>query len=91
MALTGSGVRDTARVLGISAQTVMGELKKNRSHKSAPTRAGHVARCPGSGLAGVRRREVIICTAHVRHNKGQRWLWWVEDAANGQLVLSQRN
>jgi len=29
MALNGSGIRDTARVLGISAQTVMGELKKN--------------------------------------------------------------
>lgn len=29
MALNGSGVRDTARVLGISAQTVMGELKKD--------------------------------------------------------------
>ncbi len=28
MALNGSGVRDTARVLGISAQTVMSELKK---------------------------------------------------------------
>ena len=29
MTLNGSGVRDTARVLGISPQTVMGELKKN--------------------------------------------------------------
>jgi len=29
MALNGSGVRDTARVLGISPQTVTGELKKN--------------------------------------------------------------
>jgi transposase len=28
MALNGSGIRDTARVLGSSAQTVMGELKK---------------------------------------------------------------
>ncbi len=28
MALNGSGVRDTARVLGISPQTVMSELKK---------------------------------------------------------------
>lgn len=28
MTLNGSGVRDTARVLGISPQTVMGELKK---------------------------------------------------------------
>ncbi len=32
MALKGSGIRDTARVLGISAQTVMGEVKK----KSTP-------------------------------------------------------
>ena len=28
LALHGSGIRDTARVLGISPQTVMGELKK---------------------------------------------------------------
>ena len=28
MALNGSGIRDTARVLGIRPQTVMGELKK---------------------------------------------------------------
>ena len=28
MALNGSGIRDTARVLGISPQTVMSELKK---------------------------------------------------------------
>ncbi|RZK28470.1 MAG: hypothetical protein EOO63_11200 [Hymenobacter sp.] len=28
MALNGSGICDTARVLGISPQTVMGELKK---------------------------------------------------------------
>jgi transposase-like protein len=31
MALNGSGIRDTARVLGISAQTVMAELKKKSS------------------------------------------------------------
>jgi transposase-like protein len=28
LALTGSGIRDTARVLGISPQTVMAQLKK---------------------------------------------------------------
>ena len=28
LALNGSGIRDTARVLGISLQSVMGELKK---------------------------------------------------------------
>jgi hypothetical protein len=29
MALNGSGIRDTARVLGISTDTVLSELKKN--------------------------------------------------------------
>ncbi len=32
MALHGSGIRDTARVLGISIDTVMNELKKKRRH-----------------------------------------------------------
>jgi transposase-like protein len=31
MALNGSGVRDTARVLGISKDTVLSELKKKRA------------------------------------------------------------
>ena len=34
LALNGSGVRDTARVLGISPQTVMGELKKGMPRTS---------------------------------------------------------
>jgi transposase-like protein len=38
MALNGSGVRDTARVLGIGTGTVLNELKKGgrRSHRSTP-------------------------------------------------------
>jgi insertion element IS1 protein InsB len=32
MALNGSGIRDTARVLGISTDTVLSELKKKRRH-----------------------------------------------------------
>ena len=32
LALNGSGIRDTARVLGISAQTVMAQLKKRSSN-----------------------------------------------------------
>src|SRR5512143_495453 len=34
MAMNGSGLRDTARVLGISTGTVMNELKKRRLHSS---------------------------------------------------------
>jgi transposase-like protein len=32
MALNGSGIRDTAPVLGISTNTVLSELKKKRRH-----------------------------------------------------------
>ena len=32
MALNGSGIRDTARVLGISTDTVLSELKKKSRH-----------------------------------------------------------
>ena len=34
MALNGSGIRDTARVLKISPTTVINELKKNRRHSA---------------------------------------------------------
>ncbi len=37
MALNGSGVRDTARVLGISPSTVIKELKKKRPPSSRST------------------------------------------------------
>ena len=38
MSLNGSGVRDTARVLGISTSTVINELKKKRPHSSRLTK-----------------------------------------------------
>jgi len=34
MALNGSGVRDTARVLGVSMNTVISELKKKKTTSS---------------------------------------------------------
>ena len=37
MALNGSGVRDTARVLGVSPSTVINELKKKRTPSSRST------------------------------------------------------
>jgi len=46
-----------------------------------PTRPGY---CPEPG------RGLRLCAdemwSFVRHKKGQRWLWWVEDAQNGQVV-----
>jgi transposase-like protein len=43
MALNGSGIRDTARVLGISKDTVLSELKKRKECSSRSTR-----RCLGA-------------------------------------------
>jgi transposase-like protein len=43
MALNGSGIRDTARVLGISKDTVLSELKKRQGSSSRSTR-----RCSGA-------------------------------------------
>jgi transposase-like protein len=43
MALNGSGIRDTARVLGISKETVLSELKKRKECSSRSTR-----RCLGA-------------------------------------------
>src|SRR5262247_3454705 len=57
LALNGSGIRDTARVLRISPTTVIAVLKKSRR---SPTRQPHIAvassftRCPHP--AGTRRR-----------------------------------
>jgi transposase-like protein len=43
MALNGGGIRDTARVLGISKDTVLSELKKTKGSSSRSTR-----RCSGA-------------------------------------------
>jgi transposase-like protein len=57
MALNGSGIRDTARVLRISPTTVIAVLKKSRH---SPTRQPHVAALSSfthhSRPAGTRRR-----------------------------------
>jgi transposase-like protein len=43
MALNGNGIRDPARVLGISTDTVINELKKRvRIHLSESTAAEHL-------------------------------------------------
>ncbi len=38
MAVNGSGIRDTARVLGVSTDTVLSELKKKKASLSQSTR-----------------------------------------------------
>jgi transposase-like protein len=69
MALNGSGIRDTARVLGISTDTVLNELKKRVNTdlgQSVPARP-FVAWRYRSGHPSCRRsrsrRNVVLCEA----------------------------
>ena len=74
MALNRSGVRDTTRVLGISPQIVMGELKKmDAVNQRAPVRPVPVP-SPAPAAADLR-----LCAdeiwSFVRCKKEQRWRW----------------
>jgi transposase-like protein len=67
MALNGSGIRDTARVLRVSPVTVLSVLKKrarlNRGQSSGvghPGLRGH-GRTAGQGGGGRSRRNVVFC------------------------------
>ena len=46
LALNGSGIRDTARVLGISTDTVLSELKKRNATLSQSTKHGSRSAAP---------------------------------------------
>ena len=65
MALNGSGIRDTARVLRVSPVTVLRVLKKRAQLKPGQSRgAGHpnVRGCTtGQGKGGRSRRDVVLC------------------------------
>jgi transposase-like protein len=49
LALNGSGIRDTARVLGISTDTVLSELKKRNASLSQSTKRGSRSSTPTKG------------------------------------------
>jgi transposase-like protein len=67
MALNGSGIRDTARVLRVSPVTVLRVLKKRAQRKLGQSRgAGYIdlrghGRTVGQGEGGRGRRNVVLC------------------------------
>lgn len=67
MALNGSGIRDTARVLRVSPVTVLRVLKKRAQLKlGQPRGVGHPdlrghGRTAGQGESGRSRRNVVLC------------------------------
>ncbi|OAJ33087.1 hypothetical protein A0O36_02724 [Piscirickettsiaceae bacterium NZ-RLO1] len=86
MSMNGSGIRDIARVLKISTNTVMKELKKARRLDSVNTQL----------LNGAEERKVeLVCAndieldemwSFVGHKKNQRWLWHAIDHSTGKIL-----
>ncbi len=99
MAINGSGIRDTARVLGISPTTVMETLKKNPQLKAVnetvlaelePTQT-LVRLCLADDYTI--EAEVDEMWSFGFHKTQQRWLWWAIDHTTGQVlayVLAER-
>lgn len=92
MALNGSGIRDTARVLNISPSTVIGEIKKKESclepvnHavlKSLKAREiSDISVC----IQKVEDAEMDEMWSYVRKKENQRWLWHAIDHATGKVL-----
>ena len=64
LALNGSGVRDTARVLGISTATILTELKKRRASLSQSTERSYKGRILTTGkwkFGELQRRKSMKC------------------------------
>ena len=88
MALNGSGVRDTARVLRISPTTVIAVLKKSRR---AATRQPRVAATPSFTRRPVRGRpqraaELDEMWSFVGAKATARWLWHALDHHTGRVL-----
>ena len=69
MAMNGSGIRDTARVLGISTTTIMSHLKKLNPPKVTPI--------PFDQVTDIK----LVCEMDeqwslVQNKQQQRWLWY---------------
>lgn len=92
MAINASGIRDTARVLGMSTTTVMETLKKSPASttvneavlvalESSPT----IVRLCLADEPDL-EAEVDEMWSFVQSKEPQRWLWWAIDHATGQVL-----
>jgi insertion element IS1 protein InsB len=89
MAMNGSGIRDTARVLAIGKNTVLATLKKKS------TEVVDVNPYVGSREIAVEIRHLFDSPidvqadeqwSYVGSKKNQRWLWYAIDAATGCIL-----
>jgi IS1 family transposase len=89
MALNGSGIRDTSRVLGVGKNTVISTLK-DRASEVVPVNP-HI----GFQTLAVEIRQLIDSamnvqtdeqSSYVGNKTHQRWLWYAIDAATGAVL-----
>jgi IS1 family transposase len=89
MALNGSGIRDTARVLKISKDTVLSELKA-KEEVIEPVNQALLSRLNPDDITAVVQRveeaEVDEMWSYVGNKDEQRWLWHAIDHATGVVL-----
>ena len=89
MSLNANGVRDTARVLGISTDTVLSELKKKEAALESVNTALLRTLHPDEVTVAIERAgeaEMDEMWSFVGNKKDQRWLWHAIDHATGAVL-----
>ena len=87
--LNASGVRDTARVLRISTDTVLSELKKKEAALESVNTALLRTLHPDEVTVAIERAgeaEMDEMWSFVGNKKDQRWLWHAIDHATGAVL-----
>jgi len=89
LAMNGSGIRDTARVLKISATTVIEKLKK----KESGLRSVNASYIEEIGAKNIKAKFMKVDVAavdemwsFVSSKKNQRWLWHAIDQRTGKIL-----
>lgn len=89
MALNGSGIRDTARVLEISPTTVISELKKKESCLESVNRAVLERLDPNNVIVDIQKveeAELDEMWSYVGTKDHPRWLWQAIDHTSGEIL-----
>ena len=88
MAMNGSGIRDTARVLGISPTTVIETLKKNPALQQVNVPLIQSMESSEAPVMVVRVEEAELdeMWSFVQSKSQQRWLWHAIDHRSGQIL-----
>ena len=89
MAINGSGIRDTSRVLKISPTTVINEIKKKESDLESVNEALIRTLDPNSVKVDVQRvdeAEMDEMWSFVGKKRNQRWLWHAIDHQTGKVL-----